>query len=234
MATSENIVLARPDDWEQWIAEIQATADEGIWPHLDPDNPEPERGLRLCPEEPILEEFDRNARSYAQLSAALQNRYDHARKHYDQDMKYFQRQQDLLREVRKYISSHVSPQKKLLLERNCSVREWLVRLKEDTEPTENYMAIKVHAQYTESLKGLGRTTKIDMWVDKWELAMKLIEKYELPQASNGIWLRDLAQAVKPLSDTLHIIYGQQARESDRNKPSEYRTIAMCHAVICFW
>ena len=107
MATSENIVLARPDDWEQWIAEIQAMADEGIWPHLDPDTPEPERGLRTNPEEPIIEEFDRNARSYAQLSAALQNRYDHARKHYDQDMKYFQRQQDLLREVRKYISTRL-------------------------------------------------------------------------------------------------------------------------------
>ena len=106
------------------------------------------------------------------------------------------------------------------------MREWLVRLKEDTEPTDNYMAIKVHTQYMESLKGLGKNTKINVWVDKWELAMKLIEKYKLPQASNGIWLRDLAQAVKPLSDTLHIMYGQQAREPNRNKPSEYRAIAM--------
>jgi hypothetical protein len=201
-------------------------ADEGIWPHIDPDNPEPEQGLRTIPEEPVLAEFDRNARSYAQLSMALQSRYDHACKHYDQDIKYFQRQQDLLREVRKYISSHVSPQKKLLLERNCTMREWLVRLKEDTEPTDNYMAIKVHTQYMESLKGLGKNTKINVWVDKWELAMKLIEKYKLPQASNGIWLQDLAQAVKPLSDTLHIMYGQQAREPNCNKPSEYRAIAM--------
>ena len=141
-------------------------ADKGIWPHLDPHNPEPQQGLRTNPEEPIIEEFDWNARSYAPLSAALQNRYNHAQKHYDQDMKYFQRQQDLLREIRKYISSHVLPQKKLLLERNCTVREWLVHLKEDTEPTENYMALKVHAQYTESIKGLGRTTRINMWVDK--------------------------------------------------------------------
>ena len=69
-------------------------------------------------------------------------------------------------------------------------------------------------------------TKINVWVDNWELAMKLIEKYKLPQASNGIWLRDLAQAVKPMSDTLHMMYGQQARESNRSKPSEYRAIAM--------
>jgi hypothetical protein len=58
MTISENIVMARPDDWEKWIAEIQAMANEGIWPHLDPDNPEPERGLRICPKEPILEEYD--------------------------------------------------------------------------------------------------------------------------------------------------------------------------------
>jgi hypothetical protein len=71
-------------------------------------------------------------------------------------MKYFQRQQDLLREVRKYISTHVLLQKKLLLERNCTVWEWLVRLKENTELTENYVAIKVHTQYPESLRDWGR------------------------------------------------------------------------------
>jgi hypothetical protein len=40
------------------------------------------------------------------------------------------------------------------------VQQWLARLKEDTELTENYMAIRVHTQYVEALKGLGKTTKI--------------------------------------------------------------------------
>ena len=67
-----------------------------------------------------------------------------------------------------------------------------MKLKEDTEPTEHYMATKVHNTYVEAMKGLGKTTKVGQWVDKWEHAMKLIEKHKLPQASNGLWLKDLA------------------------------------------
>ena len=52
-----------------------------------------------------------------------------------------------------------------------------MRLKEDTEPTKAYMSVKAHQQYTELLKGLNRTTKISHWVDKWEHAIKLVEKY---------------------------------------------------------
>jgi len=56
--------------------------------------------------------------------------------------------------------------------------------------------------------------------------MKLVEKHKLPQASDDTWLYDTAQAVKPLSDTLHIMFGKQAKDSKRNKPSEYRPNAI--------
>ena len=91
---------------------------------------------------------------------ALQNRFDYAQKHYDQDLKYYQRQRDLLWEVRKYISTHVSAPKKLLLDGDLTVQQWLVKLKEDTKPTEHYMATKVLNTYVEAMKGLGKTTKV--------------------------------------------------------------------------
>jgi hypothetical protein len=77
------------------------------------------------------------------------------------------------------------------------------------------MAPKAHTQYIEALKGLG----------KWEHAMKLIEKYTLLQAANGLWLQDISQAIKTLSDALCIVYGSQADGIARNKPSEYQVIA---------
>jgi hypothetical protein len=88
------------------------------------------------------------------------------------------------------------------------------------------MAIRVHTQYVEALKGLGKTTKIGQWADRWEHTMKLIDKHKLPQASNGLWLRDIAQAVKPLGDMLCILYGSQVRDAAQNKPTEYWMIAM--------
>lgn len=87
------------------------------------------------------------------------------------------------------------------------------------------MSRKVHHQYAESLKGLNKTTKINQWVDKWEHAMTLAEKYKLPQMSNGIWLVDIAQAVRPLSDTLYMTYTDQANDKEKSKPSQYRNVA---------
>jgi hypothetical protein len=91
MTLLENIVLTRPDDWEQWLSETRAICDEDIWPHIDPAQPPPARGLETELAKPSVTSFDHNAQTYAQLLAALQNRFDHARKHYDQDLKYYQR-----------------------------------------------------------------------------------------------------------------------------------------------
>ena len=68
--------------------------------------------------------------------------------------------------MRKYVSTHVSAPKKLLLDGDLIVRQWLVKLKEDTELTEHYMATKIHNTYVEAMKGLGKTTKVGQWVDK--------------------------------------------------------------------
>ena len=71
MTSSENIVLTRPDDWEQWLSETRAIYDEDIWPHIDPAQPAPARALETEPVKPSVTSFDRNAQSYAQLSVVL-------------------------------------------------------------------------------------------------------------------------------------------------------------------
>jgi hypothetical protein len=205
--------------------EVQAMADDDIWLHINPEHPPPEEGLLVRPQKPLVTQLDWNANAYLNLSTANQNRFDHTRKHFDQDMKYYQKQQDLIRDVRKYITSHVSVQKKLLLDRDLTIQQRLVRLKENTKPTEAYMANKAHTYYIKALKGLGKTTKVGQWVDRWEHAMKLIEKYNLPQVATRLWLRDISQAIKPLSDALCINYGSQANDVVQNKLSEYRAIA---------
>ena len=116
MSTSDTLTLTHTEEWEQWLAEVQAVADEAIWPHINPDKPAPEQGLMMEPVQLELRDFNTNATSYTQLNAALQKGYNSARKYYDLDIKYFHRQQDLLQEVHKYISAHISPQKKLLLD----------------------------------------------------------------------------------------------------------------------
>jgi hypothetical protein len=47
-SSSNTIVLNSSEDWEQWLAEVQAVADEAIWPHIDPDEPAPDSVQRLA------------------------------------------------------------------------------------------------------------------------------------------------------------------------------------------
>lgn len=56
--------------------------------------------------------------------------------------------------------------------------------------------------------------------------MKMAEKHQLPQMSNGIWLIDLADAVRPLSETYFVQYTEQANDPEKSKSSEYRRAAM--------
>ena len=58
MTSSENIVLTRPDDWEQWLSETQAICDKA---HIDPAQPPPARVLETEPAKPSVTSFDRNA-----------------------------------------------------------------------------------------------------------------------------------------------------------------------------
>jgi hypothetical protein len=241
MASTTAIILTHQEDWEQWLADVQAVADDDIWPYINPDEPAPvedsdseeedeedqeERGGLLSkPEMPKVKDFDQNANTYAQLNAASRKAYDNARRYYEQDLKQYQRQRDLLREVRKYISAHVSPQKKLLLDRKLTVKDWLARLKETTEPTKSFMKRKIQRQYYESLKGLNNSSKINQWADKWEHAMELAVQYKLPQISDGNWLLDLAHVVRPLSDSLYTNYIKEADNSAKSKSSEYRRVA---------
>jgi hypothetical protein len=224
MSSSDIIVLESSEDWELWIEQVQSKADAEIWPHIDPDNAAPEQGLEKKPEKPEYKDFEPNATTYAQLTATLQKSYDNARRYYDQDIKYYYRQEDHLREIRSYILDHVSKQKKLLLGAKLTTREWLVKLKENTEPDKSFTMQKVHQQYTESLKGL-KMTKVKQWIDNWEHAMALVEKYELPQMNNGIWLLDIAQAVRPFNQTLSTLYNDQANDPEKSKSSEYRKVA---------
>jgi len=37
MPILDTLTLTRIEDWEQWLAEVQAVADKAIWPYINPD-----------------------------------------------------------------------------------------------------------------------------------------------------------------------------------------------------
>ena len=140
-------------------------------------------------------------------------------------MKYYNRQEDLIRSTRTYINTTVSAAKKVHLDPKQTTYQWLAKLKKDTKPSDFYMESKVEQQYAEALKGL-KLAKINQWLDRWEHAMSMAEKYSLPQISKGKWLLDLARAIRPLSDTYAILFTKEAKDPKRSKLAEYHKVAM--------
>ena len=125
------------------------------------------------------------------------------RRVYDLDMRYYSRQQDLLQAARVHLTSTVSQAKQSALDPTLSVREWLVRLKKDTEPTKGYMLLQTKKRYDNTFKEF-KPRKLHQWLEEWENTMVECIKYDLPEMKNGHWLRQLAEYIKPVSDALYV------------------------------
>ena len=227
MSSSKEIILTNPEDWELWISRVRTISDEDLWPYIDPnteDLPDNAAPLLERPTEPSITAINSQATEYLQLTPAQQRSYERARGFYEVALEKYKKQRKHIREIRTHINGTVSEQKRLLLDPELSTLKWLTMLKENTKPSNSYMKKKVHNQYNEALKGI-KPAKVNQWVDRWEHAMTLIIKYNMPQMNEGLWLIDLAEAVRPLSESLYTKYYTQAEDDKESVVSEYRKVA---------
>ena len=114
--------LEKPEDFDQWIREIQASTNEEFWPLADPSSlvvP------RLPPVPLLVQGLNQNAESYLQLTASQQKVYDNARKIYNDDQKQYRLEQAALTELRLRILESVPPHKRVDLRPTESVKEWI-------------------------------------------------------------------------------------------------------------
>jgi hypothetical protein len=220
--TPTKTTLTRSEDWEKWFWDLQANVSDEIWSCINPEGPE--TALLELPRRPELTDFNQQARIYAELSAVHQKSYDNARRYYDQDMKYYSRQRDQLQAARAYITSTVSQAKKTSLDPKLSVREWLVKLKKDTEPPKGYMLMQIETRYHDTLKSF-KSNKLVQWLEEWETIMVECIKYELPEVKNGRWLRDLALRIRPMSEVYYVQFMKDANDDAKSDPLEFRRVA---------
>src|SRR6266487_4793836 len=222
MPTITKTILTQSEDWEKWFWQLQSNVSGEIWPYIDPEGDESD--MLEAPKRPELTDFDRNAHSYAQLSAAQQKTYENARRYYDQDMRFYSRQQDQLQAARAFITATVSEVKRTSLDPKLSVREWLKDLKTDNEPPEGYMLTQVERHYRSTLKNF-KPNKMFQWLQEWEATMIECIKYDLPEVQNGRWLRDLAQQIRSVSEVYSVQFTKDASDKAKSNPKEFRKVA---------
>ena len=68
MSTTTKTILMQSEDWEKWFWQLQFNVSDEIWSYIDLKEDESDMlEASKCSE---LTDFDQNAHSYAQLSAA--------------------------------------------------------------------------------------------------------------------------------------------------------------------
>jgi hypothetical protein len=220
-ATTTKIVLTRPDDWEPWYNQCRSNIDARLWAYVDPDGPE--KPLPVEPVRPEITQFDRNATSYAGLSQALQRQYENARRFYDADMKEFETFMTKYTNVRAWITQSVSSTKAKSLRPEMTTKQWLQILRSSTKPKDGYLQDKTRDTYRTTIQRFKPTSQ---WFDEWETVMAEAIQYELPEVSGGIWLRDLAKAIQPTSDALHVTLMMDAQDTQKTDPENYRDVVI--------
>ena len=66
-SSSNTIILNKPENWEQWLWQLQDLVDKQIWAHVDPDKEAPQQGLLQEPPYPEVTDFNEDATLYIQL-----------------------------------------------------------------------------------------------------------------------------------------------------------------------
>jgi hypothetical protein len=70
-----------------------------------------------------------------------------------------------------------------------------------------------------------RTQRLKTWLDEWEDVMAEAIRHDLAETKDGRWLIDLADLVKPASDTIYNKLLDEANDEEMSKPQGYRRVA---------
>ena len=115
------IILTNSENWKKWYWNLQINVNDEIWQYIDSEAEELD--LLEQSEQSVSMNFDKNALTYAALSANYQKTYDNTCWYFDQDMKYYSQQHEQLQMTHAYITSTVSQIKKIILDSTLSVCE---------------------------------------------------------------------------------------------------------------
>jgi hypothetical protein len=220
MATRNFIILNKPEQWPMWIENIRGLIPDEIWPLINPDAAEHEQILPK-PAMPRIQDVNAARTSIAEFTANERNIFDMMFRYYTGQLKEYERQSKGLQDAKTLIQARVSDAKAELLKGNESAREWLLVLKRSTSVSQAYISFQVAQKYQESLHKTPTPSMISNWLSTWEHAMVGAIKHDIPEIGSGRWLRDLAIAIKPISDVLNAIFITESTDDTKTDPNRY-------------
>ena len=203
-----------------WIDEIRGSTPNSIWPLIDPDLTDHEEFMQK-PIQPRPQDVNAARANFLDLNAQERNAYDHLFKYWQASLKEYEKQEKGLQDTKDLIRTRVSNAKSALLTGSETAREWLAVLKEATSVSIGFITYQTSQKYLAAFRRNPTLATIGKWLTDWELAMVEANRYGIPEIASGRWLRDLAIAIKPISETLNATFIKHSTNDDKNDPSLY-------------
>ena len=179
---------------------------------IDPDEAIHEEFLTK-PSKPKAQDINEAKTSY---TTAERNIYDH-----QTSSKEYERQTKGLQDAKDLVRARVSDAKNRLLKRMDSLRAWMATLKTATSVSKGFVSYQAAQKYHSSITKLPTAATIDKWLAAWELAMAEAQKHQIPEINAGRWLRDLAEAIRPLSEVLRATFIMESTDDSKSGPERY-------------
>jgi hypothetical protein len=173
------------------------------------------------PIQPRPQDINGAKTNYLELTAHERAVYDQLFKFWQASLKEYEKQEKGLQDVKDLIRKRVCDAKSALLTGGETAKEWLAVLKEATSASNGFITYQASHKYLTVFRRNPTLATIDKWLTDWELAMVEANRYKIPEIGSGRWLRDLAVAIKPISETLNATFIKHSTNDAKNDSSLY-------------
>ena len=215
-----DVTLNGKEDWDDWVHAISGTIPTAIWKAICPTN----RTATLLeePAKPNVNQFDKDATSYHELSVNQQQSFHVEIDLWKEDRRAYERQQKDIEEAYTTIFYSVATIYQKRLSRNKPLTDWIDYLRVQAEPSEGFMLNKMKVEYRSLLRQFKGHKNIVAWLEQWETFMVRAAVYNLPELDGGNWLMDISNLMESLHQTYATTFREAARSiaQDRKKLEE--------------
>ena len=197
--TTHTVVLASPNDWDEWIELIKRKANANqIWKYVDPSTAVDKLPKLIEPTRPEPKDVNGRKTKLSELDEDEKEELRMLRLEHRDNLKLYRKQQSAFDTLCSQIQSSIS-RTYLVYTFNCDTTyNVLVALKKRVAPTDEARKIHLATQYAK-LKKAPRNQNLEAWMQEWEKVYTECVELKLPEVDGNRSLKDFLYAVESVS-----------------------------------
>jgi hypothetical protein len=199
--TTHTVVLASPNDWEEWIKVIKRKANANqIWKYIDPSTSEAELPKLVEPTKPAPKDVNSQKTKISELDKDEKEELQTLRLKHRDNLKLYRKQQSALDTLCSQIQSSISRSYLVYTFKCDTTYDVLVSLKKRVAPSDEARKIYLATKYAK-LKKAPRNQNFEVWIQEWEKVYTECVELKLPEIKGNQSVRDFVYAVKSISSS---------------------------------